>query len=100
VSEGDVVETGDREFQVLHLPGHSPGSTALWEHSSGSLFSGDAIYNGIIVDHLPGSDVKVYCATMKRLAEFPVTQVFGGHNAPMTRTQMLGVVERYLDSRP
>src|ERR1700719_5113177 len=38
VSEGDVVETGDGEFQVLHLPGHSPGSIALWERSSGLLF--------------------------------------------------------------
>jgi glyoxylase-like metal-dependent hydrolase (beta-lactamase superfamily II) len=100
VSEGDVVETGDREFEVLHLPGHSPGSIALWERSSGSLFSGDAIYDGVIVDNLPGSDVEVYRATMKRIAELPVAQVFGGHNAPMTRTQMLDVVERYLASRP
>jgi glyoxylase-like metal-dependent hydrolase (beta-lactamase superfamily II) len=100
VSEGDIVETGDREFEVLHLPGHSPGSIALWERSSGSLFSGDAIYDGVIVDNLPGSDVQIYRATMKRLAKLPVAQVFGGHNAPMTRTQTLDVVERYLASRP
>ena len=100
VSEGDIVETGAREFKVLHLPGHSPGSIALWERSSGSLFSGDAIYDGVIVDNFPGSDVEVYRATMKRLAELPVAQVFGGHNAPMTRTQMLDVIERYLASRP
>jgi glyoxylase-like metal-dependent hydrolase (beta-lactamase superfamily II) len=100
VTEGDIVETGDREFEVLHLPGHSPGSIALWERSSGSLFSGDAIYDGVIVDNLPGSDVDVYRATMKRLAALPVAQVFGGHNAPMTRTQMLDVIERYLASRP
>ena len=91
VTEGDIVETGDREFEVLHLPGHSPGSIALWERSSGSLFSGDAIYDGVIVDNLPGSDVDVYRATMKRLAALPVAQVFGGHNAPITRTQMLDV---------
>ena len=100
VSEGDVVETGDREFEVLHLPGHSPGSIALWERSSGSLFSGDAIYDGVIVDNLPGSDVEIYRETMNRLAELPVAQVFGGHNAPMTRTQMLDVVNKYLTSRP
>ena len=58
VSEGDIVGTGDRAFEVLHLPGHSPGSIALWERSSGSLFSGDAIYDGVIVDNLPGSDVR------------------------------------------
>ena len=67
---------------------------------SGSLFSGDAIYDGIIVDNLPGSDVQSYRATMKRIAELPVAQVFGGHNAPMTRTHMLDVVIRYLASRP
>jgi glyoxylase-like metal-dependent hydrolase (beta-lactamase superfamily II) len=100
VSEGDVAETGDREFEVLHLPGHSPGSIALWERSSGSLFSGDAIYDGVIVDNLPGSDVGVYRATMKRIGELPVAQVFGGHNAPMTRAQTLDVVERYLGLRP
>jgi glyoxylase-like metal-dependent hydrolase (beta-lactamase superfamily II) len=100
VSEGDMVETGDREFEVLHLPGHSPGSIALWERSSGSLFSGDAIYDGVIVDNLPGSDVVVYRATMQRIAELSLAQVFGGHNAPMPRTQMLDVIERYLASRP
>src|ERR1700729_1550107 len=76
VSEGDIVETGDREFEVLHLPGHSPGSIALWERSSGSLFSGDAIYDGVIVDNLPGSDVAMYRATMKRLAPVPGRQGF------------------------
>ena len=100
VSEGGIVETGDREFEVLHLPGHSPGSIALWERSSGSLFSGDAIYDGVIVDNLPGSDVNVYRDTMMRIAELPVAQVFGGHNAPMTRTQMLDVIVEYLASRP
>jgi glyoxylase-like metal-dependent hydrolase (beta-lactamase superfamily II) len=100
VSEGDIVRTGDRAFEVLHLPGHSPGSTGLWERSSGSLFSGDAIRDdGVIVDNLPGSDVEMYRATMKRIAELPVGQVFGGHNAPMTRTQLLDVVDRYLASR-
>jgi glyoxylase-like metal-dependent hydrolase (beta-lactamase superfamily II) len=100
VSEGDIVGTGDREFEVLHLPGHSPGSIALWQRSSGSLFSGDAIYDGAIVDTLPGSDVAIYRETMKRIAELPVARVFGGHNAPMSRTQTLDVVKKYLASRP
>ncbi|HSE75864.1 MAG TPA: MBL fold metallo-hydrolase, partial [Dongiaceae bacterium] len=44
VAEGDVIDTGDRHFEVLHLPGHSPGSIGLWEEGTGTLFSGDAIY--------------------------------------------------------
>lgn len=39
LSEGDVIDLGDRAFEVLHLPGHSPGSIGLWDESSGVLFS-------------------------------------------------------------
>jgi glyoxylase-like metal-dependent hydrolase (beta-lactamase superfamily II) len=46
VQEGDIVDIGDRHFEVLHLPGHSPGSIGLWEEASGTLFSGDAVYDG------------------------------------------------------
>ena len=31
VEDGDVVDLGNRHFEVLHLPGHSPGSIGLWE---------------------------------------------------------------------
>ena len=31
VTEGDVVDLGNRHFEVLHLPGHSPGSIGFWE---------------------------------------------------------------------
>ena len=42
LDDGDVVDLGDRAFEVLHLPGHSPGSIGLWEAATGVLFSGDA----------------------------------------------------------
>jgi glyoxylase-like metal-dependent hydrolase (beta-lactamase superfamily II) len=43
LDEGDVVDTGDRVFTVLHLPGHSPGSIGLLDQRDGRFFSGDAI---------------------------------------------------------
>jgi hypothetical protein len=46
VEAGDVIDLGDRVFEVLHVPGHSPGSIALWEAASGVLLSGDAVYAG------------------------------------------------------
>ena len=39
LDEGDVLDLGDRCFQVLSLPGHSPDSIALWESKTGTLFS-------------------------------------------------------------
>ena len=31
LGEGEVVDLGDRAFEVLHVPGHTAGSIALWE---------------------------------------------------------------------
>jgi hypothetical protein len=70
-----------------HLPGHSPGSIALWEPASRSLFAGDAIYHGVVVDSGPGADVPTYAKTMNRLRALPVREVFGGHNARMSRAR-------------
>lgn len=44
--EGDGIEPDDTraiDLQVLHTPGHSPGSIALWMQSEGTLIAGDAI---------------------------------------------------------
>src|SRR5690606_9654990 len=71
IEEGDLVSTGDRRFEVLHLPGHSPGSIGLWETASGTLFSGDALYDGPLLDEMPESDIPAYVKTMERLMELP-----------------------------
>ncbi len=99
VDDGDVIDLGDRRFEVLHLPGHSPGSIGLWEEETGSLFTGDALYDGVIVDTGPGASVSAYLPTMERLKRIPVGQVYGGHNDPMTRSRMITVIERYMASR-
>ena len=63
LGDGDVIDLGDRAFEVLHLPGHSPGSIGLWEAATGILFSGDAVYDGPLLDELDGCDIAAYVAT-------------------------------------
>ncbi len=98
VAEGDFIDTGDRRFEVLHLPGHSPGSIALWEADSGTLFSGDAIYDGPLIDTLPDSDRVQYVHTMKRLLELPVTVVHGGHEPSFGRARLREIAAGYLSA--
>jgi len=99
VAEGDAVDIGNRHFEVLHLPGHSPGSIGLWEATSGILFSGDAIYDGPLLDELPGSDIPIYVATMKRLLELPVTVVHAGHDPSFGRARLRELCDAYLAKR-
>jgi glyoxylase-like metal-dependent hydrolase (beta-lactamase superfamily II) len=81
VGEGDVVDTGSHRFEVLHLPGHTTGGIGLWEAGTGLLFSGDVIYDGVIIDTAPTSRVADYIATMRRLKTLPARLVLGGHKA-------------------
>lgn len=99
IDEGDFVDLGDRVFEVIHLPGHSPGGIGLWEKATGILFSGDAIYDGPLLDDLPGSSVPDYVRTMERLRELPVTVVHGGHDPSFGRERLVEIADAYLNSK-
>ncbi|MAS23918.1 MAG: MBL fold metallo-hydrolase [Oceanospirillaceae bacterium] len=96
--EGTRLDTGDRSFEVLHLPGHSPGSVALWDERHGVLFSGDAIYDGPLLADNHHSDMGDYIATMKRLLELPVNQVHGGHFPSFGRKTCQQLIRAFLDT--
>ena len=44
------IDLGDRAFEVIHTPGHSPGGIALYEPKTGILLSGDIVYDGPLID--------------------------------------------------
>jgi glyoxylase-like metal-dependent hydrolase (beta-lactamase superfamily II) len=96
VGDGDIIDIGRRRFEVLHLPGHSPGSIGLWEASTGILFSGDAIYDGPLLDRIPGSDIGQYVQTMHRLLRLPVRIVHGGHDPSFDRDRLHEIATAYL----
>jgi Metallo-beta-lactamase superfamily len=75
---GEIFDLGDRRFEVLHYPGHSPGSIALWESGTGVLFSGDIVYDGDLSDKLYHSDRGECERSLARLREIPVRIVHGG----------------------
>jgi glyoxylase-like metal-dependent hydrolase (beta-lactamase superfamily II) len=96
LDEGDVVDTGDRAFQVFHLPGHSPGSIALYEAATRTLFSGDIVYDGALIDDAWHSDPEVYRESLQRLRHLPVETVHAGHEGSFGRERLLKLIEAYL----
>ena len=84
---------------MLHLPGHSPGSIGLWEEATGVLFSGDAVYDGPLLDTIPGADVARYIETMERLLELPVSVVHAGHDPSFGRERLRELAGDYLRSK-
>jgi glyoxylase-like metal-dependent hydrolase (beta-lactamase superfamily II) len=99
VDAGDVVDTGDRAFEVIHLPGHSPGSIGLWEADTGILFSGDCVYDGPLLDGFEDSDIAFYIDSMKRLRDLPVRVVHAGHDPSFDRDRLHELIDAYLSKR-
>ena len=99
VEDGDRIDLGDRGFEILHLPGHSPGSIGLWDPETGTLFSGDAIYDGPLIDELPHSNIGDYLSTMRRLRALPVVVVHAGHEPSFGRERLVELSDAYLRKR-
>lgn len=99
IEEGDVIDLGDIAFEVMHLPGHSAGGIALWHQDSGTLFSGDTIYDGPLLDEIKGADIPSYIESMRRLRSLPVEVVHGGHDPSFGRQRLYELVDQYLSKR-
>lgn len=84
-AEGLVLVAGETRLEVLHTPGHSPGSISLV--SADALFSGDALFAGSVGrTDLPGGDANVlFDAIRSKLFAFDdATPVYPGHGEPTT----------------
>lgn len=97
--DGDAVDLGDRRFEVIHTPGHSPGGIALWEAATGILFSGDVVYDGPLIEDTYHSDAADYRRSMERLLRLPVHVVHGGHFWSYGPERHRKIVEGWLAGR-
>ena len=96
LDEGDVIDLGDRHFNVFHLPGHSPGSIALYEAKTRMLFSGDVIYDGQLIDNAWHSDAGLLRQSLHRLRELPVDIVHAGHEPSFGRARLHELIDSYM----
>lgn len=87
IEDGDVVRVGNGSLQVLHVPGHSKGSIALYDKEGGYVIVGDALFYGSVGrTDLPGGDMDELLASIrgKLLALPDDTVVYPGHGPATT----------------
>jgi glyoxylase-like metal-dependent hydrolase (beta-lactamase superfamily II) len=80
LEEGSRIALGDGTIDVLHTPGHSPGSLCLY--APGLAVTGDTLFvTRCGRADLPGSDVRQLYRSLRRLASLPPeTRVYPGHD--------------------
>lgn len=97
--DGDIVDLGDRRFEVIHTPGHSPGGIALWEAATGVLFSGDIVYDGELIEGTTAQEAAQYVASMERLLRLPVRVVHGGHFPSYSGERHRTIIRDWLEGK-
>lgn len=87
MATGSVIDLGGRALEIVDVPGHTPGSVAVYDKTDDLLFTGDAIGSGCGVwMQLPGSSsLAEYEQALKDLADFCAAkggnmEFWGGHS--------------------
>jgi glyoxylase-like metal-dependent hydrolase (beta-lactamase superfamily II) len=93
--EGDTLQWGKLQAQVIHTPGHTPGSSCLYMPADAGkviipapqLFAGDTLFAGSIgrTDLWGGSMEKIMDSLVSKLLQLPdETVVYPGHGLNTT----------------
>lgn len=87
LQEGDLIPLGEETFEVLHVPGHSPGSIILYNAKEHFLFAGDVLFDGSIgrTDLQGGNYAQLIKGIQEKLLVLPdETIVYSGHGPATT----------------
>ena len=88
LKEGDHINIGGRFFEVLHVPGHTPGSLALLDRLNRILITGDLVSKMMPVFLFgEGRDYDAYLRTLQKLSMMKVSfdQIYPSHGEfPLT----------------
>jgi glyoxylase-like metal-dependent hydrolase (beta-lactamase superfamily II) len=98
---GDTVTVGGIEVELVHTPGHTPGSQCFLVE--GRLVSGDTLFlDGCGRTDLPGSDPALMYDSLQRLARLPSdVLVFPGHRYSLpSSASMAAITEQNYVYRP
>jgi glyoxylase-like metal-dependent hydrolase (beta-lactamase superfamily II) len=85
LQDGERIDLGGRELDVIFTPGHTPDSLVLFDRKNGLLFTGDTFYPGPIYLFTPETDFAAYTRSVARLAalEPQVKLLLPAHNVPV-----------------
>jgi len=98
VEEGDIIDQAGIKLDVLHVPGHTPGSISLYARKQGIVFTGDSLFaQSIGRTDLPGGSItELTEGIKKKLCTLDAdTKVYPGHG-PVTTIGKEKSLNQYL----
>ncbi|MFA9556691.1 MBL fold metallo-hydrolase [Evansella sp. AB-rgal1] len=95
LSDGDVIDLGNRKLIIYHTPGHSPGHLSVFDETNGYLFTGDLLYDETpIYAFYPSTSPVELVNSWEKISVIPnVSKVYGSHNTLGLEPQILEEVK-------
>ncbi len=83
LKEGDLLEVGDYAFEVIDIPGHTPGHIGLYERNHRLFFGGDHILDRITPNisfwGFEYNILETYLNSLKKVYEYDIDYLFTAH---------------------
>jgi glyoxylase-like metal-dependent hydrolase (beta-lactamase superfamily II) len=91
LQDGERINLGGRELEIVFTPGHTPDSLSLLDRDDGLLFTGDTFYQGPIYLFTPETDFDAYTKSVARLVALKpnIKLLLPAHNLPTTEPSYL-----------
>ncbi|QIA76407.1 MBL fold metallo-hydrolase [Rodentibacter caecimuris] len=89
LNEGEVVNIGDFRFDILHLPGHTPGHIGFIEQEKKFAFTGDVLFQGSVgrTDFPQGSHEQLISSIREKLFKLHNDMIIIAGHGPYTTIQ-------------
>lgn len=100
IGDGQFIDLGGINLEVLATPGHSPDSICLIDRGNRLLFTGDTFYLAPLYAHIEQSDFEDYRTSAARLAALAheVDFLVTSHNVPMANPSYLQALSRAFEA--
>jgi glyoxylase-like metal-dependent hydrolase (beta-lactamase superfamily II) len=92
LEDGDIIDLdGGRTLEIIHTPGHSPGSICLLDKKNRLLFTGDTFFPGPLYAYPDDVDIDLYRTSIdllkERIEEYDY--LCSGHNDPWVKSEVI-----------
>jgi glyoxylase-like metal-dependent hydrolase (beta-lactamase superfamily II) len=91
LTDGDRIDLGDRDLEVIHTPGEAADHICLLDRLDRVLFCGDILLHGAVWTHLEGGSLAELIASYRRLMDYfeDFDYLMPSHNEPRIDKDLL-----------
>jgi glyoxylase-like metal-dependent hydrolase (beta-lactamase superfamily II) len=100
LEDGESIDLGGMTLQVIHTPGHTPGSICLYDPGTKELFTGDTVFEGGSFGRTDiGGDSEAMVRSLETLTKLDVSAFYPGHGGVVTRDVKGSLLKSYKNAK-